>query len=75
MSLGTLRSISKRTKFTQREAQEIAQAHLGMRGFARHRAGHCEVGILRAIGDPYVLGKGPSFRRAFEDAGVWFNVR
>jgi hypothetical protein len=62
----------KRGKFTQQQALAIMSRHVGMRGFARRRAGQCEVGVLAHVADAQVLGTGRSYRRALEAAGVWF---
>jgi len=71
--------VGKFTKFSQKEAQRIMQQHEGMLGFARYNRHadpdrRCEVGKLIQVGDAHALGYGRSFRKALEDAGVYFKT-
>jgi len=68
------------TKFSQREAERIMQAHVGHLGVAmldRHHPdakaqGIYVVGRMAAVADVQVLGRGKSYRKALEAAGVFF---
>lgn len=65
-------TVPKYTRFNQATAQRIMTAHLGARAYARRHNGQCEIGILEFVGCTRTLGTGPSYRKALEEAGVYF---
>jgi hypothetical protein len=75
-------TVFERCSFTRSEAADILRAHIGDRGLLNISRSFdhkyypdgkvLQVGIWHGIGDYEVLGEGVSWRRAFEDAGVFF---
>lgn len=76
--------VRKYTKFSRKEAEKILKMHVGQRGLTRIRIildanyyperNMLQVGIWNGVGDYNVLGEGVSWRKALEDAGVYFDT-
>jgi len=74
--------IQKHFSFTRKQAERLLKTHVGDHGIVRYKFGMdefyypngrmCQLCLWQGIGNEVILGEGISWRKAFEDAGVFF---